>query len=136
MSNGLANASTGTRQLFRLGFIVAALYDCILGLVFFFLHGPIFEVLEIVPPDNLSYIHLTAAYVFVQGVGYWFVAFNMTRNVDLVKLGIVYKVIYIGIAIYYVAAGDLLSAVFAWFAVCDVAFLLLFGAFLFKARSR
>ena len=131
-----ATTNPGTRRFFRAVFVIAALYDCVLGLGYFFLHGPIFQALEITPPDNLSYIHLTAAYVFVQGVGYWFVAFNMGRNVDLVKLGLIYKAIYIAIAVYYLAIGDLLSAAFAWFAVCDVIFLLLFVAFLVKTRAR
>ena len=30
-------------------------------------------------PNNISYIHLSAGVVFVQGIGYWFVYPNMLR---------------------------------------------------------
>ncbi len=84
-------------------------------------------------PENTSYIHITAAYVFMRGLGYWFVARDMLRNIDLVKLGVIYKAIYVGLAVYYLATGELLHEVFAWFAVADLVFLVLFTAFLVKA---
>jgi hypothetical protein len=49
----------------RTFFLVAALYDIVLGIGFFFLFGPIFSALGIALPNNTSYIHLTAAFVFV-----------------------------------------------------------------------
>lgn len=125
----------GWRKLFW----VAALYDIILGLAFFFLYGPIFQMLQVVVPNNTSYIHITAGYVFVQGMGYWFVARNPSRNVDLVKVGAIYKAIYVAIALYYLAIGQLISAVFAWFAVFDLVFLVLFVRFVMvmgKAEGR
>lgn len=120
---------------FKTVFLVAAAYDMIIGAVFFFAWAPIFDSLDIAPPGNLSYLHITTAYVFVQGLGYWFVSRNIVRNLDLVRLGIVYKAFYIGIAAYYLAIGQLLHAVFAWFAVFDVIFLVLFVACLRQAAA-
>ncbi|HTE85236.1 MAG TPA: hypothetical protein VK821_10925 [Dehalococcoidia bacterium] len=79
---------------------VAALYDMLLGAGFFFLFGPIFRLLGIAPPNNTSYIHLTAAFVFVQGAGYWIVRNKLSGAVDIVKLGILYKAIYSAVAAY------------------------------------
>ncbi len=121
-------------RFFKTFFLVAALYDGVLGAVFFFLFGPIFDLLNIPLPSNTSYIHLTAAYVFVQGVGYWFVYRDMLRNVDIVKLAIVYKAVYTLLAVYYWAGGQLLHTIFAWFAVFDVLFLLGFVRFLMLTR--
>ncbi len=130
MPTKLEMAGPGTLSFFKTFFLVAALYDVVLGAVFFFFYGPIFDLLNVALPDNTSYLHLTAGFVFVQGIGYWFVYRNMLRNVDLVKLGVIYKGIYSLVAVYYLAIGELPDAVFAWFAVLDVLFLLGFVRFL------
>lgn len=117
---------TDRQRFFRRVFQVGAAYDMILGALFFFAWRPLFDALAVQPPNNGSYMHITTAYIFVQGLGYWFVSRDIVRNLDLVRLGVVYKAFYIGIAAYYLAIGQLLHAVFAWFAACDVVFLLLF----------
>lgn len=116
-------------------FVVAAAYDIILGIAFFFLHGPIFAALAIPLPTNTSYIHITAAFVFVQGVGYWLVARDLARNHDLVRLGVIYKAMYVTVALYELALGQLISDVFLWFAIFDLVFLMLFVEFL-RRRGR
>ncbi len=119
---------------FRALFLVAALYDLVLGAAFFLFFRSIFDALQVPLPNNTSYIHLTAGFVFVQGIGYWLVYRNMSRNVDLVRVGVVYKAIYSGVAFYYLAIGQLPGGIFAWFAVCDVLFLLGFVRFLFRVQ--
>ncbi len=126
---------TGSMRFFRTFFLVAALYDLILGAVFFVFYGPIFTLFDIALPYNTSYLHLTAGFVFVQGVGYWFVYRNMLRNVVIVKLGVVYKAVYSLVTFYYLLIGQLPDAVFAWFAVFDVLFLMGFVRFLMLVRS-
>lgn len=116
-------------------FVAAAAYDVVLGIAFFFLYGPIFAALAVPLPPNTSYIHITAAFVFVQGVGYWFVARDLARNHDLVRLGVIYKGTYVTVALYELALGQLISGVFLWFAVLDLAFLVLFVDFL-RRRGR
>jgi hypothetical protein len=116
-------------------FVAAAAYDVVLGIAFFFLYGPIFTALAIPLPPNTSYIHITAAFVFVQGVGYWLVALDPGRNHDLVRLGVIYKGIYVAVALYELALGQLISDVFLWFAIFDFVFLVLFVDFL-RRRSR
>jgi hypothetical protein len=120
---------------FRGVFIAAAIFDGVLGLGFFFLYDPIFQQLRIPIPDNASYIQITAAFIFVQGVGYWLVYRNPLRNLDLVKLGVVYKAVYSALALYYLVIGELIHAVFTWFALFDIVFLALFVAFLAMART-
>ncbi len=134
MDTRMEAATPGVVKLYKAVFLVAALYDVVLGVGFFFLYKPLFDNLNIALPNNTSYIHLTAGFVFVQGIGYWFVYRNMLRNVDLVKMGIVYKVIFSAVAVYYLVIGELLHAVFGWFAVFDGGFLLLFIAFLIQVR--
>ena len=123
----------GTLNLFKAFFLVAALYDVILGVLFFFLYGPIFDLFDIELPYNTSYVHLTAGFIFVQGVGYWFVYRNMLRNVDIVKLGVVYKSIYTLVAVYYLGIVKMEGEIFGWFAVFDVLFIVGFVMFLMQA---
>lgn len=126
---------TGSMRFFRTFFLVAALYDLILGAVFFVFYGPIFTLLDAALPNSTSYIHLMAGFVFVQGVGYWFVYRNMLRNVDIVKLGVVYKAVYSLVTFYYLLIGQLPDPLFASFAVFDVLFLMGFVRFLMLVRS-
>lgn len=116
-------------------FLVAALYDIVLGIGFFFLYGPLFSVLGIELPNNTSYIHLTAGFVFVQGVGYWLVYQDPAANLGIVKLGIIYKAIFAGLGFYYLAIGQLLHPVFLVFAVADLGFLVGFWLFLRRTRE-
>jgi hypothetical protein len=114
----------------RTFFLVAAIYDIVLGVAFFVLYGPLFSALGIELPNNTSYIHLTAAFVFTQGLGYWFVYQDPAANLGIVKLGVVYKAIFSGLAFYYLAIGELLHPVFIVFGVADLLFLVGFWLFL------
>lgn len=119
---------------YRTFFLVAALYDIILGVGFFFLYGPLFETLSIALPNNISYIHLTAAFVFVQGVGYWFVFQDPDANRGIVKLGVIYKIAFAGLAFYYAAIGELIHPLFLLFGALDVLFLIGFVMYLMHRR--
>ena len=134
MSMRLELAGSAAINRFKTLFLVAALYDAILGAAFFLFYEPIYRMLGAELPANASYLHLSAGFVFVQGIGYWFVFRDMLRNTDLVKVGVVYKVIYTGVVFYYLAAGQLPHATFAWFAVCDILFIVGFMWFLALAR--
>ena len=114
----------------RTFFMVAAIYDIVLGVAFFLLYGPLFSALGIELPNNTSYIHLTAAFVFTQGLGYWFVYQDPPANIGIVKLGVVYKAIFSGLAFSYLAIGQLLHPVVLVFGVADLAFLIGFWLFL------
>lgn len=114
----------------RTFFLIAALYDIVLGIGFFVFFDPLFSALGIALPNNTSYIHLTAGFVFVQGLGYWFVYQDPAANLGIVKLGIVYKAVFAGLAFYYLAIGQLLHPAFMIFAVADLFFLAGFVLFL------
>ena len=119
----------------RTFFMVAAVYDMVLGAAFFFAYGPIWELLELELPNNTAYIHLTAAFVFVQGFGYWIVAQNPTANRGIVQMGFAYKLAFAGLSVYYFAIGELLHPTFLLFGILDVLFLIGFWMFLSQARE-
>ena len=115
------------QPFYRRMFVVASLYDLILGLGFFLFYPAIYAWLSIQAPESPSYLHMAAAFVFVQGVGYAFVWRNLERNVDIIRLGIIYKLAYAGVVFYYRAAGQLPHLVYAGFGLLDLVFVVLFA---------
>ncbi len=121
-------------SLFRKIFLIAAIYDFILGIAFFFFYEQIFNYFSITIPVYPMYLQMAAAFVIAMGVGYYYIYTNIYRNIDLVKLGVVYKLFYSGLTGYFYFAG-LANVIFFWFAVFDLVFLALFIWFLFYAKK-
>jgi len=118
----------------KLWFLIAAIYDLILGIAFFFFYEPIFSYFSIPLPNYAMYLQMAAAFVIAMGIGYYFIFLNLYRNVDLVKLGIVYKLVYSGLTFYWYLA-NLANIVFLWFAFIDAFFLITFIVFLRQAKK-
>ena len=125
---------SGSEHFYRRFFVIAALYDGILGGLFFAFYAPIYRVFNIPFPDNLTYLQMISAFVFVQGLGYWYVSRDLQRNVDLVRIGAIYKAVYILVSIAALVNGQLPHTIFAWFAALDLLFLIGFVRFLMLAR--
>jgi hypothetical protein len=123
------------RNFYKVMFLIAAWYDLILGALFFFFIGMIHSFLNIPVPETPVYYQAAAAFVFVQGIGYYFVYLRMERNIDIVKLGIVYKAIYATLASYYWIVGLLPHPVYGVFGLLDVIFLALFVLYLTTVRG-
>ena len=121
---------------FRLFFLLAAVYDIALGLAFFLLYEPLFEWLGMALPPHVSYIQLSAVFVFVQGLSYALVWVNPLANLGLVRIGIAYKAGYAGLAAYYLLTDQIPAMFFAWFGLFDFAFLVGFVWFLRWAGRR
>ena len=111
-------------------FLTAAIYDFILGIVFLFFYKPLFRSLSIPLPINPAYLSLSAAFVFVIGLGYYFVYRNIYANRDLAKIGAIYKFAYVVVGLYYLLINSVPHMIFMVFAGIDVIFLVLFIEFL------
>ncbi|MEK6859176.1 MAG: hypothetical protein AABX54_00010 [Nanoarchaeota archaeon] len=122
-------------KFFEKLFLVAAIYDFALGILFFFLYRFIFNFFNITIPDYPAYLQMSAAFVIAMGVGYYFVYKNLYRNIDLVKLGVVYKFAYSSVAIYFYFT-NIANLVFLWFAVFDIIFMIFFIWFLVYAATK
>lgn len=123
--------SSGWRTLF----LVAALYDFILGAVFVVAGEPILTAIGMALPPHVAYIQLAAIFIMVQGLGYWLVYRDPFANLGLVRVGVAYKATYSGLALYYLVIGQLPSVFFVPWAVVDVLFLISFVIFL-RVASR
>lgn len=121
-------------KLFKTLFLVAAIYDLILGIVFFFFYKNIYHYFNITLPTYPMYLQMSAAFVMAMGVGYYFIYRDIYKNIDLVKLGVVYKLVYSGLTSYFYFKG-LANITFFWFAIIDALFLILFIWFLIDAKK-
>ena len=119
----------------RTFFLVAALYDLILGAVFLVIGERILTAVGMVLPPHIAYIQLAAVFIFVQGLGYWLVFRDPFANLGIVRMGVAYKTAYSGLALYYLVSGQLPSVFFIPWAVTDLLFLIGFVTFL-RGASR
>lgn len=106
-------------------FVVAALYDVVLGVLFLLVFKQVYAFFNIALPNHDGYIQFGAAMVAIFGVGFGFVAEDPQRNRAIIKMGILLKAAYSGIVLSHWFAGNIPAvwSVFAWF---DLAFLVLF----------
>ena len=130
-----SSENTAAPSFYKSLFLVAAAYDIVLGLAFIFLYDPILDALDITPPDNKSYIHLASVFVLVQGLGYLFVYRNLAGNLDMIRVGVIYKAAYATVAVYYLAIDELLHWIFFLFGMIDIVFMGLFVATLVATKK-
>jgi len=119
---------------YRILFLIAALYDFILGFIFFaFLRFFFEDIFKLPYPLYPAFFQAAAAFVFVMGVGFYFVYRNMYRNIDIVKVGITFKLFYTGLAFYHVFVKGM-PWIFSVFGFLDLIFIVFFVFFLLAVR--
>lgn len=116
-----------TKKWIKPLFQVAALYDFVLGVLFLFAFKQIYTFLNLTLPNHDGYVQFGALLVATFGIGFWFVAQAPERNRDIIKMGILLKLSYSGVALGHWFFGSIpwIWVPFAWL---DLVFLLLFVA--------
>jgi len=109
----------------RVLFLVAALYDGILGIAFLIAAPGLFEWVGITPPNHFGYVHFPAALLIVFALMFLAIARSPVANHSLVPYGILLKVSYCAVAFFHWFAAGI---PFIWkpFAIADLVFLALF----------
>ena len=111
-------------------FLVAGLYDVLLGVAFFIFGEQILDWVGMELPPHIAYIQLAAVFIAVQGLSYLLVWMDPPRFVGLVIIGVVYKLAYSGLAAWYLIIGELPNDFFIPWALVDIVFLVGFLLFL------
>jgi hypothetical protein len=114
-----------TRSLISILFLVAALYDGLLGIGFLFGADAIFRWCGVMQPNHLGYVQFPAALLIIFAVMFLKIARNPIDHKNLIHYGILLKLSYCGVAFYHwITAG----IPFMWkpFAIIDLIFLSLF----------
>ena len=115
------------REWIRPLFVIAAIYDLVLGVLFLIAWRPVYERFGIALPNHPAYVQFAAAVVATFGIAFWYVANAPERNRDIIKLGVLLKIAYSSIVLSYWFQGRMpgMWVPFAWI---DLVFLLAFVA--------
>jgi hypothetical protein len=106
-------------------FLVAALYDGLLGLAFLVAADAIFQWARVTPPNHPGYVQFPGALLMIFGVMFAVIARRPRENRGLVPYGILLKVSYCGVAGYHWLANGI-PGLWKPFVVIDLAFMALF----------
>ena len=107
-------------------FVIAGLYDGLLGAAFLIRAEALFEWFGVPPPNHFGYVHFPAALLLVFALLYLAVAVNPQRNRNLIPFGMLLKVSYCGVIGYHwVTTG--MPAMWKPFVFYDLVFLALFA---------
>jgi hypothetical protein len=127
-------------RYYRSLYLVATVYDVVLGITFLFFGTWAFDLLDIRDefPEG-GYVPLIGAFLLVIGIAYYLIyRGDLYRNRDLVAVGTLYKLAYSGVGLYIVLFDEVPHILFvALFGVVDaVMFLLMAECWLFLRRTR
>ena len=94
------------------------------------------ELLGEKPLTNPEYLQLFVVLVFVIGIGYWWVSQDISRNREIVKLGIYAQCSVFVVLAYQTLVGNV-HPFYLIPGVIDLTFAILFGLFLYSyARTK
>ena len=119
-------------------FIVAAIYEGLLGIAFLFAGSALFRWFGVTPPNHWGYVQFPAALLIVFAIMFVAIAMNPVRNRNLIPYGMLLKVSYCGVILFHwLTAG--LPGMWKPFCIFDLVFLIAFGrawAILRKEETR
>ena len=111
----------------RLLFVIAGLYDLLIGMVFLVAGPQLFDATGVPPPNHWGYIQFGALMVVIFGAMFFAIAYDPVANRNLMPYGILLKLSYTGLVAYYWFTTDCPS-VFKPFAIIDALMFVLFLA--------
>lgn len=106
-------------------FVVAGLYDAVLGVAFLFFAGAIFQWFGVEPPNHVAYVTFPALLLLIFAAMFFRVAADPVKNRELILYGACLKVAYSGSAFWYQATTGVPFMWIPW-AWADLVFLALF----------
>ncbi len=107
-------------------FIIAALYDGLLGIAFLSSADALFQWFQVTPPNHFGYVHFPAALLLVFALMFLAIAMNPQGNRNLIPYGMLLKVSYCSVICFHWFTGGIPSM---WkpFIFYDLIFLGLFA---------
>ncbi len=115
------------REWIRPLFVIAAVYDLVLGLVFLLAYPAVYRSFGVELPNHPAYVQFAAAVVAIFGIASWYVAQAPERNRDIIKLGVLVKLAYVVVVLGWQVRGHM-PAMWVPFAWIDLVFLAAFVA--------
>jgi len=109
----------------KMFYIVAALYDAVLGVAFVLFPLSIYAMYQVEPPNHLAYVQFPGLLLIIFAAMFYQVSKNPVQNRGLIPYGVALKASYCGMVFYYMATSGV-PGMYVPFAWADLAFLLLF----------
>ena len=81
-------------KLTKLIFVIAGLYDGVLGIAFLFFHGAIFTLFAVEPPNHPAYVQFPALLLIIFAAMFFRIARDPVRNRELILYGCALKIAY------------------------------------------
>lgn len=101
-------------------YLIAALYDFILGFAFLFFYKQIYQMTGMNLPDNPAYLSMCAVFVMLLAVAFFLIYRDPKSGRKLIIYSILYKFAYICVVVYYYALGKIQNLMYV-----DIPFLIL-----------
>ena len=114
-----------SRSLVSPLFVVAGLYDFLIGITFLFFGAKLFDAATVPQPNHWGYIQFGSLMLMIFGAMFFAVARDPVANRNLIPFGILLKLSYAGLAGYYWATTGC-PTLFKPFVVIDAVMLILF----------
>jgi hypothetical protein len=111
----------------RVLFVVAGVYDGVLGVAFLIVPAQLFQMFGVPPPNHFGYVKFPALLLLVFAAMFFTVACNAVKYRSLIPFGIGLKIAYCGTIFWYALTTGIPAMWMPW-AWADLAFLLAFVA--------
>ena len=120
----------------RFGFVIAGLYDLVIGVVFLFAGASIFEAAAVPAPNHWAYIQFASLLLIVFGTMFFTIAADPIAHRNLIPFGMLLKLSYTGLVAYYWVTAEC-PMLFKPFAIIDgIMFFLFLLAYTQRFESR
>lgn len=106
-------------------FVVAGLYDGILGLLFVLAPYQLFKAANVTPPNHVGYVQFPALLLIIFAIMFFNIARNPLANRSLILYGILLKISYSGVVLFHWMSVNI-PTIWVVFAFLDLIFLVLF----------
>lgn len=106
-------------------FIITAIYDGLLGIIFIFAGNYAYQLCNITPPNHIGYVQFPAALLIIFAIMFTVIAKNPIKNRNLIPYGILLKTSYCAVVFFHWFTTEI---PYMWkpFAIFDLLFLILF----------
>ncbi|MFC1806865.1 hypothetical protein ACFL0T_00655 [Candidatus Omnitrophota bacterium] len=106
-------------------FVIAGLYDGILGLLFVLIPYQLFKAANVPPPNHVGYVQFPALLLIIFAIMFFNIARNPLANRSLILYGILLKISYSGVVLFHWMSVSI-PTIWVVFAFLDLIFLVLF----------
>lgn len=109
----------------KLFYVIAALYDGILGVAFLLFPAAIYAMYAVEPPNHMAYVQFPALLLIIFAAMFFQISRNPVKHRGLILYGCGLKVSYCSMVFGYMATTGV-PAMYVPFAYADLVFLALF----------